>query len=709
MIGIGEIVDVIGIDVDDFLSGTSFADADGPVWDDAESGSAGGGSVVWAEAGLPHTNIGVSNVTVVPGVVDVRLVDGNAGIRVFMQASWDFALGDVGGTGSASILMPADVRALVALNAQSDPRLALKAEPRIEVQINGPSLALVFSASVLRPTQTQSGDDIGTAIDLGFLALRFSTLDGVDIEGCEELEVPQSWIGNTGLTIEAQGVKPKFRADAEWPELLDLGLPGGEKGVYIGFAGIGLPPSWTPNDAGGIGFGVEKAFIGTGGFTGTVKMYEPFDAAVGGKTPIAAADGSLWKGKAGGFEVTLDKFDVEFFQNAITEAEIGGELTIPGIGGEDPTKVSIIVDIDGSGEFSVVGRPPSNKDFITTLEIGKLASLNLKTVTLGKEKVPGSKDRFYLDLAGSMKIHDPATPGVELVEAPVERLRVYSDGAFEFVGGVNLLKTKFDLNVGPARVTVSSLTIGSHEKGRIPGVRYSYISFDGTLSTGNGGVDARAKGIKINCPMEGAVKPSDVYFTIEGLGIHMQIPGNVSPKDAAVILNGYIESSDEADARPSLRRDGRHPAAQSEHLRTGGHGPHAEAAGVGSRHRYRGCAGHPGRAEPRDLRRPRHGGQELPRLQAGRRPRRRQQLVGVLQGASGGHFPREDECRHRRVLRRPRCCTLDRVRLGQGVLDQALHLPRPPASLHAPGASGDQRQTPRPRTTRPSRRSRRSW
>ena len=35
-------------------------------------------------------------------------------------------------------------------------------------------------------------------------------------------------------------------------------------------------------------------------------------------------------------------------------------------------------------------------------------------------------------------------------------------------------------------MTVSSLTIGSHEKGRIPGVRYSYISFDGTLSTASG-------------------------------------------------------------------------------------------------------------------------------------------------------------------------------------------------------------------------------
>ena len=82
--------------------------------------------------------------------------------------------------------------------------------------------------------------------------------------------------------------------------------------------------------------------------------------------------------------------------------------------------------------------------------------------------------------------------------------------------------------------------IGSDERN---GVKYKYVGFDGGISINPAGIDARGDGLKYYFAEDG----SDHFFRIEGIGIDMMLPGNVSEEKAALLFSGYLSVKEGGD------------------------------------------------------------------------------------------------------------------------------------------------------------------
>ncbi|UZJ66334.1 hypothetical protein OKW96_09900 [Sphingobacterium sp. KU25419] len=72
--------------------------------------------------------------------------------------------------------------------------------------------------------------------------------------------------------------------------------------------------------------------------------------------------------------------------------------------------------------------------------------------------------------------------------------------------------------------------------------RYRYFGFDGMINTGRAGVKATGDGIKYYFTVDDndTDRPFDNFTSIDGIGVDLTIPGNVSKDQAAFILNGYL-------------------------------------------------------------------------------------------------------------------------------------------------------------------------
>jgi hypothetical protein len=437
--------------------------------------------------------------------------------------------------------------------------------PHVAARLCGFQLALVFDERILRevvvapPPATGTNPAppaaslppspplgySGTRVEVGTVDLVFSGRS-LALDGSTALTIPRSWVGSTGMTIEATGAKAKLDPDEVWSELVGLGLPGGERGVYIPWASIGLPENWTPKQPGGIALGVERAFVGTGGFTGSIRLFEPFDE----KTGPVLASGKIWEGDYGGFAIELRKAEIDLLANGLERCDIEGSLTLPSIGGGAPLAIDVAIGINGDGGFSVTARTPAGGASIGELALGQLGRLSITSVAVGR----AAGGRVYLDVSGRLRVAALA-PGGSGFEVALDQLRVFADGSISLLGGVSVLVEPKPLRVGPVSLDVSALTVGSYVgAGALPAIRYLYVSFDGALSTGVGGVDARGSGVKVHCPIDWVPdplsaggrrlpEPSDVFITIEGLEIAIRLPADASDEDALLILKGYISKS----------------------------------------------------------------------------------------------------------------------------------------------------------------------
>ncbi|MDQ3016425.1 MAG: hypothetical protein M3R25_06885, partial [Bacteroidota bacterium] len=86
------------------------------------------------------------------------------------------------------------------------------------------------------------------------------------------------------------------------------------------------------------------------------------------------------------------------------------------------------------------------------------------------------------------------------------------------------------------KLSVTALSMGSYERGIR---KYKYVGFDGGINISPGGVDARANGVKLYYSVDDP-NDLDIFIRIEGIAIDLIIPGSASPKDAAVILSGFL-------------------------------------------------------------------------------------------------------------------------------------------------------------------------
>ncbi|MFP7655528.1 hypothetical protein [Chryseobacterium proteolyticum] len=405
--------------------------------------------------------------------------------------------------------------------------------PKIEASL-GLSVGLAFPRNILLPV-----DNSGNAIpepeqsilvfDVG--NLDFSTQGGINFQ--EEMAVSlnhPSQIGSTGLGIDIVKAKLDLSKNKNILEADLDGRPQNFMGVYAQYAAITLPSKWFNNvNNTTLRIAGYNMLVGTGGISGTIGL-----EAVNG-TPTTSDD--YLYADMGSWRIGFNSFDITFKQNDVISSNIRAQLDIPRFtdSNGNGAKIDVLGHIDANGDFLLTAAavPP----FDPTLTLPNVFKLHLKSVELGKEDgklfIGASADVEFLGFLGDL------LKGQTL---SISTLRIYSDGHIDFrVNGGNLTLPKpIKIPIGPVDVSVTAIHFGSHEREKEGVIRkYNYFGFDGGVSIGIAGVDARGDGIKYYYTIDdGPGKSHDAYLHIQTIYVDMVIPANSS--DPNVAIKGWL-------------------------------------------------------------------------------------------------------------------------------------------------------------------------
>lgn len=342
-------------------------------------------------------------------------------------------------------------------------------------------------------------------------------------------------IGNTGLTISVIGAKLDLSRTTNIPEATADGRPDDFVGVYIKNGVVGFPADWGHNDPSlppSTGeLYVNNLLAGTGGLSGTIGL-----RAISAGSPSALISLKL----GSGLIISLNAFDLTFHQNAIISSNIHGTLFIPGFKDAANHSQDVLINIDihigTDGEFNIVA---STQQSITAIHLENVFDFHISSLFIGRQSKEAG-GRFYIGLSGDIDLllQDPI--GKFLPDkVDIKKLIIYDDGKFEIEGGSIVLPKAFEIQLGPAKIGITAIHIGSYEK---DDRKYKYFGFDGGVNVNPGGVDARGKGIKYYYTTDGG--PFKWFIRLESLAIDIIIPGSSEPKDAAVIIKGFLSIKD---------------------------------------------------------------------------------------------------------------------------------------------------------------------
>ncbi|MEW7278317.1 hypothetical protein ABW636_06955 [Aquimarina sp. 2201CG1-2-11] len=344
-------------------------------------------------------------------------------------------------------------------------------------------------------------------------------------------------IGNTGLIIEIQRLKVDLSQNENIPEADADGRPASFQGVYAQYAAVTLPKKWF-NEQDGTGTTGRLAgydlLVGTGGISGTIALEVINPTETNPKLVKTIGDK--------GFEISFSSFDISFKQNKIIGSNIVGGLKVPRLkdGNGDPAEIDIVGHLDDNGDFLVTA---SEKDGFAPIKIPQVLDLYIQSLEVGSED-----GTFFIGTSCEIEFTNPVMKKLLSGDenAPsrvvVERLRIYSDGSLEIVGGSIAVPVNFSLQLGPVDVSITNINFGSHQReygGQLR--KYNYWGFDGAISVDPLGFDVRGDGVKYYYTVDdGEGKPHDSYIHIKTVSVDLIIPGNASPASATAIINGYV-------------------------------------------------------------------------------------------------------------------------------------------------------------------------
>ncbi|MBT2622509.1 hypothetical protein [Chryseobacterium sp. ISL-6] len=253
----------------------------------------------------------------------------------------------------------------------------------------------------------------------------------------------------------------------------------------------------------------------------------------------------LWKrlGGENGFQVGFKSFDVTLNQNSIVSSNIKGGLRIPKFkypddvpvfgGQEVQIEVDGHIEADGDFRLSASTIPPF------PIQLGNVFKLHLSSVELGKED-----GKFFIGASADVEFLGTFGELLKGQTLSISTLRIYSDGSIDFrVNGGNMTLPKpIKIPIGPVEVSVTAIHFGSHERVKNGVTRkYNYFGFDGGVSIGVAGIDARGDGIKYYYTIDDDVtqnKLHDSYLHIQTIHVDMVIPANSS--DPTVSIKGWL-------------------------------------------------------------------------------------------------------------------------------------------------------------------------
>lgn len=254
----------------------------------------------------------------------------------------------------------------------------------------------------------------------------------------------------------------------------------------------------------------------------------------------------MWKrlGGKNGFQVGFKSFDVTLNKNSVVSSNIKGGLIIPKftyptdmpvVGGQ-PVQLEVAGHIEADGDFrlTAAAAPPF------PVQLGNVMKLHLSSVELGKED-----NKFYIGAAADIEFLGTFGELLKGQKLSISALRIYSDGHIDFrVNGGNMVLPKpIKIPLGPTEISVTAIHFGSHERERKGVMRkYNYFGFDGGVSIGVAGIDARGDGIKYYYTTDNdandPLKDPDSYLHIQTIHIDMVIPANST--DPNVAIKGWL-------------------------------------------------------------------------------------------------------------------------------------------------------------------------
>ena len=252
-----------------------------------------------------------------------------------------------------------------------------------------------------------------------------------------------------------------------------------------------------------------------------------------------------------GFAIWFNSFDITFKQNEVVESNIEGGLKIPRLKDAEGkvANVDIKGHLDGNGDFLVTA---SEKDGFSPIKIPGVLDIIVKSLEVGKQD-----DDFFIGVSADLQFTNPVIDKFlngQIISVP--RLRIYSDGSFEIVGGAIEVPTNFTLDLGPVEIAITAINYGSYQQEHQGKMRkYNAFGFDGAISLNPIGVDAKGEGIKYYYTVDNNTKdendndlpqnhpdyrPAHSYIRIQTIRVDLVIPGSASASSATAIINGYL-------------------------------------------------------------------------------------------------------------------------------------------------------------------------
>ncbi|UZT99322.1 hypothetical protein ODZ84_07050 [Chryseobacterium fluminis] len=362
--------------------------------------------------------------------------------------------------------------------------------------------------------------DVGT--------LNYSSDSGLKFYKENSFNLNRSMIGNTGLIAEFEQLKIDLSSDSNIPEAIIDGRPDNFKGVYAKRAAIALPSKWFKNvNNTTLQIYGNDLLVGTGGISGTIGL-----EAING-TPVAS-DNYLYANMEG-WSIGFNSFDITFKQSDIVSSNIKAQLVLEKFkdSSNNAARIDVTGHLDADGDFLLTAAavPP----FDPKITLPGVFTLHLKSVELGKED-----GKLFIGASADVEFVDDLLGGLLKGQTlSISALRIYSDGHIDFrVNGGNMTLPKpIKLPIGPVDVSVTAIHFGSHEREKGGVIRkYNYFGFDGGVSIGVAGIDARGDGIKFYYTVDDG--PRDSYLHIQTIHVDMIIPANSS--DPTVSIKGWL-------------------------------------------------------------------------------------------------------------------------------------------------------------------------
>lgn len=415
-------------------------------------------------------------------------IDGTPGQPFALQTAFlvdeELALG-IPGVDAVQLVVAADGNATAFM-------LEVAADPAPTITLQQVPIALRFAPDVLKPVR-QAADGSGWEVDptkdhvditLAQVTVAVDFDGNFSVQAGVDINLPASMIGDSGVVIEAKDIR--LYLDGTSPP---QGKAAGWRGVHIAQAQLSLP-----GDLGAtVGtLSLTDAYIGNGGFSGTVAdNWAP------------ALQAQLF-----GAEIALDSVALTFVQNAMTQCEIKGSLTVPFF--DEPARVDIGINLDGTLAIRL-----DAADGLVTIEKSGLLAMELDS--LGFKFSGGT---FSVSLSGKLT---PKLGGLEWPTFELKELGIDSKGNVHLDGGWLDLPSGYALDLYGFTIEVTKIGFGRTDDGG------KWVGFSGGVSLVSGlPAGASVDGLRVTW-FEDARAPQ---LTLNGVGVEFEVPDVVHFKGA---------------------------------------------------------------------------------------------------------------------------------------------------------------------------------